>query len=144
MWTIFPSFFACVWCPRSYNFPSNRFLRKPRVRPLLLALILTSSLPLSGQGAGMTRRTTEATLSVASPDQALTALNDAKTLITVTASVRSGGAPVSPGSVLFCDADAPICQDGAILGRAQLRANGTAVLPLSPGIIARHPRLKAI
>jgi len=56
------------------------------------------------------------------------------TAVTLTASVTSGGAAVYPGQVLFCDANAPHCQDVAILGTAQLTAAGTAVIYMRFGI----------
>src|SRR5882757_11164573 len=56
------------------------------------------------------------------------------TAVSLTASVTSGGAAVYPGQVLFCDANAPHCQDVAILGTAQLTAAGTAVIHMRFGI----------
>jgi hypothetical protein len=83
-------------------------------------------------------------LTIASPSETPIRISEAKKVITVTAAVRSGGRPVSPGIVLFCDADAAFCQDGAILRKAQLRADGTAVLRLSPATVAHHRNLKAV
>ena len=59
------------------------------------------------------------------------------TAITLTASVVSGGNPVSPGLVLFCNAEAPRCTDVNILGRGQLTSGGTASIKLRPGIGTR-------
>ena len=57
------------------------------------------------------------------------------TTVTATAHVTSSGAPVHPGTVTFCNASAAHCEDAAILGTAQLTANGTAklYLRLAPG-----------
>ncbi len=92
----------------------------------------------------MSRQATQATLSVVSPDRSQAAFGDSRTFVTINVSVRSGDKPVSPGSVIFCDADAPVCEDDAIVGKAQLRANGTAMLRISPPTAVRHKRLKAI
>jgi len=56
------------------------------------------------------------------------------TTVTFTADVTSSGAPVSPGLVLFCNADAPKCVDAAVLGQAQLTSHGVASIPLRLGI----------
>ena len=58
----------------------------------------------------------------------------AGTSVTLTASVGAGGAPVSRGLVLFCDAAAPHCMDIHLLGLAQLTKNGTASIKLRMGI----------
>src|SRR5580698_5836481 len=46
--------------------------------------------------------------------------------VTLTASVTAGGAPVTTGSINFCDVTGlyPLCEDSAVVGRAQL--NGAA------------------
>jgi hypothetical protein len=53
-----------------------------------------------------------------------------RVLVTLTASVSASGNPVSPGSVLFCNAQAAYCEDLNILGQAQLTASGSASLNL--------------
>jgi len=50
--------------------------------------------------------------------------------VTVQAFVTSGSKPVSPGQVLFCKAEAKYCEDPNILGKAQLRSDGSAALNL--------------
>ncbi len=57
----------------------------------------------------------------------------AQTLVTLTATVATGSAAVSPGLVTFCDATATNCTGLAVLGTAQLTSDGTAVLRLIPG-----------
>ena len=52
------------------------------------------------------------------------------TTVTLTASVSSGGKPVSPGLVLFCNAAAAHCEDVNILGQAQLTSAGAATTKL--------------
>jgi hypothetical protein len=53
--------------------------------------------------------------------------------ITLTATVTSGGAPVSTGQVNFCDATARLCTDIHLLGTAQLLSTGAAALKFVPG-----------
>lgn len=59
-----------------------------------------------------------------------------RVLVTLTASVSASGNPVSPGLVLFCNAEAAYCEDLNILGQAQLTASGSAslnlILPIGP------------
>ena len=50
--------------------------------------------------------------------------------VTLTATVISGSTPISPGLVTFCDATAASCKGTAVLGTAQLTANGTATIKL--------------
>ena len=54
----------------------------------------------------------------------------AGTPVTLRAGVVAGGAAVSPGLVLFCDATAPHCTDIHILGQAQLTTGGIASVKL--------------
>ncbi len=62
-----------------------------------------------------------------------------KNPITLTATVTSGGAPVTAGLVLFCDATAPICENNSALGLAQLTFPGaTAKLKLGSGPLGVH------
>jgi hypothetical protein len=49
---------------------------------------------------------------------------------TLTATVTSGGTPVHPGLVVFCDKGLTDCQNEAPIGRAQLTSNGTATIRL--------------
>lgn len=65
----------------------------------------------------------------ASPDTTLTAGQ----LLTLTAQVSSGGASITGGTVLFCNASAKYCEDAAILARAQVTAAGSAVTYLRLG-----------
>ena len=46
----------------------------------------------------------------------------------------SGGTPVTPGQVNFCDASVSWCTDVHVLGMAQLNAAGTATFKFVPGI----------
>jgi len=53
--------------------------------------------------------------------------------LTLTATVTAGGSPVGNGSVIFCNASAAYCEDGAIIGKAQLNA-GSAQYKFIPAI----------
>src|ERR1700761_5205304 len=91
---------------------------------LLLSALMAVSLHNAAQAAAVPTATTLvlSSSSVASP-----------TAVTLTASVVAGGAPVASGSVTFCDASAPRCEDAAVIGNAQLNA-GTATFKFTPAI----------
>jgi FG-GAP-like repeat/Bacterial Ig-like domain (group 3) len=92
--------------------------------PALLAIAI--ALPITAHAAALPSTTTLAisSSSVASP-----------AAVTLTASVVAGGAAVAAGTVTFCDASASLCEDGAILGRAQLAGtNPTATFKFIPAI----------
>jgi Bacterial Ig-like domain (group 3)/FG-GAP-like repeat len=62
-----------------------------------------------------------------------------KTPITLTATVTSGGTPVTTGLVLFCEATATFCENNSALGIAQLTFPGaTASVKLGSGPIGNH------
>lgn len=50
--------------------------------------------------------------------------------VTLTATVKTNGNPVTLGEVLFCSSSSSYCEDSTLLGRAQLKADGTAALKL--------------
>lgn len=51
--------------------------------------------------------------------------------VTLTATVKTtDGKPVTPGQVVFCKSGATYCEDSAILGKAQLKSDGTASIKL--------------
>ena len=63
--------------------------------------------------------------------------------IVLTATVTSGGAPVTAGLVLFCNASAPVCENNSALGLAQLTSStaaspGTATLKVGSGPLGTH------
>jgi len=64
------------------------------------------------------------------------------TVVTLTATVTSNGALVSPGQVNFCDAAFASCTGSSVLGSAQLASNGTASIKLIPGVGAHS--IKAV
>ncbi len=52
----------------------------------------------------------------------------AGSIITLTATVTSGGVPLTAGQVTFCNASATYCDNGAMLGSVWLTSSGTATL----------------
>jgi hypothetical protein len=82
--------------------------------------------------------TSTKTLLFFSPSTTVTA----GTVLTVSATVDASGTPVHPGQVLFCNADAPRCEGSAILGQAQLPANGKASVHIRFGVGAYN--IKAV
>ena len=53
------------------------------------------------------------------------------TLLTFTATVASGGKPVTQGSATFCNKGYLRCEDMAILGTVQLTPSGAAAIKLA-------------
>jgi serine/threonine protein kinase len=112
---------------------------------LLLALCLWglkvklgSSVAHSGkQAAGIaTLRAgmpTATTLAVTAGDDPVASVASG-TVVTLTASVNKGNAPVRLGQVSFCDAGAKFCTDIHRLGTATLTGSGKAVLRFRPGL----------
>ena len=98
------------------------------VRPgAVLCALLCALFALPGpvaQAAGVATVTTLALSSatVASPAP-----------VTLTASVTAGGSTVTTGSVTFCDASAPECQNTSIVGTGQLNGT-TAAIIITPAI----------
>jgi hypothetical protein len=94
-------------------------------RLLLSALLVfATTVPPTAQAAAVS---TVTTLVLSSPSVV------SPTTVTLAASVAAGGVPVTAGSVRFCDASAPLCEDAAIVGTAQLNG-GTATLKFIPAI----------
>src|SRR5580692_10931 len=62
-----------------------------------------------------------------------------QTPIILTATVTSGGSPITAGMVLFCEATATFCENNSALGVAQLTFPGaTASLKIGSGPIGNH------
>ncbi len=104
------------------------------LRPLWCFIAVVSF----GQGVGLlpawaAPAPTITTLSVTSGGNAVTTVAQGS-VVTLTATVMTGGTPVTPGQVNFCDATAKFCTDIHLLGTAQLTANGTATLKFRPGV----------
>jgi len=62
-----------------------------------------------------------------------------QTPIILTATVTSGGSPITAGIVLFCEATAKFCENNSALGIAQLTLSGsTASVKIGSGPIGNH------
>jgi hypothetical protein len=121
------------WCSRR-SIPFMSFL----------LIFLVPCLHTLAQSPAAALHGTAVVLKTSAPAESLLSSGNSRTSIIVTATVRSDGRPVSPGVVFFCDADAPFCADDAILGKAQLKADGTAILRLSSAAFRHHRNLKAV
>jgi trimeric autotransporter adhesin len=104
------------------------------LRPLWCFIAVVSF----GQGVGLlpawaAPAPTITTLSVTSGGNAVTTVAQGS-VVTLAATVMTGGTPVTPGQVNFCDATAEFCTDVHLLGTAQLTANGMATLKFRPGV----------
>ena len=106
--------------------------------PALLRLLWCFIAVVSfGQGVGLlpawaAPSPTITRLSVTSGGNAVTTVVQGS-IVTLTAIVMAGSAPVTPGQINFCDATAKFCTDIHLLGTAQLTASGTATLKFRPG-----------
>src|SRR6202789_2100009 len=104
------------------------------LRPLWCFIAVVSF----GQGVGLlpawaAPAPTVTTLSVTSGGNTVATVAQGS-VVTLTATVMTGGTPVTPGQVNFCDATAKFCTDIHLLGTAQLTAKGTATLKFRPGV----------
>jgi Bacterial Ig-like domain (group 3)/FG-GAP-like repeat len=100
--------------------------RNSRLLPALLAIAI--ALPIAAHAAAISTTLSTTTLTISSSSVVWPAA------VTLTASVVAAGAPVTAGTVTFCDASALKCEDAAIVGRAQLAGtNATATLKFIPG-----------
>jgi hypothetical protein len=114
---------------------NNKTLAAARIFTQFIALILllcTGSVPAAHASAAATTTT----LSVAPANNVA-----AGTVVTLAASVANP-APVTAGSVMFCDATASSCSGPAILGNVQLTSGGTATMRLRFGVGAHQ--IKAV
>ena len=98
----------------------------------LLLLVFSLTFAAVIQRAWATSASTTTTLTLTSGGTAVTTLTRGS-VITLTATVTAGTAPVTPGQVDFCDASVSYCTDIHLFGTAQLTSAGTATLKLLPG-----------
>jgi hypothetical protein len=104
------------------SFPSIRWF---------VAAVFALSLAISHPAFAQTGTAT--TLSVTNGSSEVTSVASG-TVVTLTATVLAGSAPVTPGQVKFCDAAATYCEDFHIIGTAQLTSSGTAVFKFRPTV----------
>jgi FG-GAP-like repeat/Bacterial Ig-like domain (group 3)/FG-GAP repeat len=106
--------------------PACRRIVSPRCLTSMLVLTAASTLATAAYAAPLPTTTTLtlSSSSVASPAK-----------VTLTASVTAGGAPVTTGSITFCDVTGlyPLCEDAAVVGKAQVNG-ATATFSFIPGI----------
>jgi serine/threonine protein kinase len=76
---------------------------------------------------------TATTLAVTAGDEPVESVASG-TVVTLTATVRNGNAPVRLGQVSFCDPGAKLCTDIHRLGTAALTSTGKAVMRFRPGL----------
>jgi Bacterial Ig-like domain (group 3)/FG-GAP-like repeat len=88
-------------------------------------------------GAASAQVITTATLTVTQAGTGVTSVAPT-TPVTLTATVTTGGADITPGQVTFCDANAVFCTDIHAIGTVQLSNSGTAKLTLLPGAAGAH------
>jgi hypothetical protein len=117
-----------TWIEAGYNPPgAHPAAKNGRGRQLGALLLFALGVPTLMAASVATTTTLAITangLSVSSVD--------AGAVVTLTATVESGGKAVTLGQVNFCDATAPICSDIHLLGTAGLSSAGKAVVKFVP------------
>lgn len=103
------------------------------VRSAALISLLTLFAVTAGAAAKESLATTVTRLAITSQDTQVTSVASGA-VITLTATVVSGGEAITVGQVNFCDATAGHCTDIHLLGTAQLTSAGTAAMNFVPGI----------
>jgi hypothetical protein len=110
--------------------PSVHFLFGKYCAKAFFVLAMVTTLVSAAFAAPATTTTTLAISAISVPYQ---------TPIILTATVTSGGSPVTAGLVLFCEATATFCENNSALGVAQLTFPGaTASLKIGSGPIGNH------
>lgn len=106
-----------------YSSPVCRTLTSPKLLLQAALLLLLLSPLCTKQSLALTSTTT--TLDVSGHSYAWS------TPVTLTATVRTAnGKAVTPGQVIFCKNGVTYCEDSAVLGKAQLKNDGTASIKL--------------
>jgi hypothetical protein len=93
------------------------------------SLSASTSLFVRVIGAQTATSTTLALTAAGNPASSITA----GTLVKATATVNAGSAPLTTGTVNFCDATATYCDPSHLIGTAQITSAGTATLSFIPG-----------
>jgi hypothetical protein len=86
---------------------------------------------------------TSTTLAVTSKGLSVSSI-DAPALVTLTATVETGGKPLTIGQVNFCDATAKLCSDIHLLGTVPLNTSGKAALTFVPRVGAHSYKAEFI
>ncbi len=113
----------------------NTFLRTSKTAKLAALFLAFALAPGGGWATALAgaQSATNTTLAVTSGGSPATSISSGS-VVTLTASVKTGASPVTVGLVDFCDASATYCTDIHVLGTAQLTSAGTAVFKLRSGI----------
>jgi hypothetical protein len=117
---------------------AGAFLFKPRSTGLPIRITSIQNLLLSAflaviPAVARAQSATTTTLAVSSDGSAATTVASGS-VVTLTATVVAGAAPVTVGQVNFCDATAALCSDIHLLGTAQLTSAGAATYKFRPGV----------
>ena len=107
------------------------------IRPTFAASLLVFSAFFCGL---MHAQTSTATVLTVTMNGSSASQISAGSPITLTATVTSGGPPITQGQVNFCNAAVVHCSDVNVLGIASLGPNGAATLALRPGTGAHSYR----
>ena len=124
---------AIVQKVRSSWAPSTPFTPGLLPRPIPVSLVIAllgAFCAMPAFGAPAASITT--TLALTSGGSATTSVSQG-TVVTLTATVMAGGAPVHPGLVEFCDASGAACTDVHLLNTTGLNGSGVATFSLVPG-----------
>ena len=113
-----------------WNGPSPARSRIALVPHLAARRLLSALLAVAFTGAAVARAAVPSTTTLTLSKTTIAA----PAAVTLTAAVSAAGAPLTAGSILFCDATAALCEDAAIVGTAQLTLAGTANLTIVPAI----------
>ncbi|HEX3941488.1 MAG TPA: hypothetical protein VHX11_08405, partial [Acidobacteriaceae bacterium] len=101
-----------------------------RLRVLVAIACLAA---FSGSLLAAAATATATTLAIASGGSAVTTVPSG-TIVSLTATVTAGGAAVTPGIVMFCDANVDSCTNSGVVGAAQLSSAGTAAIRFAPPV----------
>ena len=102
-------------------------------RAIKFAALLLSGMLVPSPVAGAATPATSTSLAITSNGLNVAAVN-AGAVVTLTATVETGGKAVAPGQVNFCDASASSCTDIHLLGTAQLNSTGKAAFKFVPRV----------
>jgi hypothetical protein len=109
--------------PRHVKPFPQRFSTLASIKAVVLSLAAVSMAVLAVQPASAAPEPTTTTLSASLSGS----------VVTLTATVKAAGVPVSPGIVNFCDAAVKSCTDIHLVASAALTSAGTATIKFRPG-----------
>ena len=119
-------------CPPVASHPYRNCNPRHRVLARNICFVFLSLLP-SAFAIGQSKAATNTALTVTSGGLTVSSISSG-TVVTLKATVTSGGSAVTPGQVTFCDASASFCTDIHVLGTAQVASGGTAAIHIRPSL----------